>query len=76
METDQPNPVERKRFTFTLRQLLMAVALVAILAGFVVVWRRGPEPDNRWVTSLDFSPDGDTLAVGTYCWDVLAILPP
>jgi WD40 repeat protein len=68
METDQPSPVEPKRFTFTLRQLLMVVALAAILAGFVVVWREEPEPTERWVTSLGFSPDGKRLAVGANCW--------
>jgi len=64
MESDQPIAAESKFFTFTLRQLLMGVASVAMAASFVVTWL-SPAADERSVQNLVFSPDGKTLAIGT-----------
>jgi len=67
MVADQPTAVQRKRFTFSLRQLLMIVALAAVVLGYLVVLIRW-EVHARFVETLAFSPDGRTLAVGTCCW--------
>ena len=62
-----------RRFQYTLGGLLFLVALVAILVSLVQGFLAPPERRTRWVTTLSFSPDGETLAVGTYCWRSLNI---
>src|SRR5574340_207522 len=73
---DNKTSLRVRRLSFSLRQLLMVVALIAILIKLTLTIREGLPATRHWVTALAFSPDGRTLAATVYSWRRVQIYTP